>query len=104
MLTKLIHFHTRNFIYRKFGSTVKILSNKTKSNEKPPPPQVPLMCCGSGCSNCIWIQYAEELVKYYESRGDKKENALRDALSKIEKIDDVNLRDFLTMEIKMKLK
>lgn len=103
MLAKLVNYSTtRKLIQRKFGTSIAILNKKHKSNVEIP--KVPLICCGSGCSNCIWIQYAEDLVKYYESLGEKKEKALQDALSKIEKIEDVNLRDFLTMEIKFKLK
>lgn len=102
MLTKLLNYSTRKLIQRKFATSIKILSKKQESNAEMP--EIPLMCCGSGCSNCIWIQYAENLVKYYESQGEKKEKALQDALSKIDKIEDVNLRDFLTMEIKIKLK
>ncbi|RNA29393.1 oxidoreductase-like domain-containing 1 [Brachionus plicatilis] len=87
MLTNLINYSARKLIHRKFGTTLNFSSSKHRSNVKPPP-QIPLMCCGSGCNNCIWIQYAEELVKYYESRGEKKEKALRDALVEIQKIED----------------
>ena len=27
----------------------------------------------SGCANCVWLDYAEEMVKYYEALGKKME-------------------------------
>ena len=28
------------------------------------PPAEPLNCCGSGCSNCVWVDYFKELNEY----------------------------------------
>ncbi|CAF0708673.1 unnamed protein product [Brachionus calyciflorus] len=106
MLLKLCKsFCNTQIINRNLYITKRLL---TKDRDQPsdvkPPPQIPLMCCGSGCSNCVWIQYTDELLKYYEENSKKRKMALKKALEEIQKIEDVNLRDFLTMEIKMKMK
>lgn len=66
---------------------------------KPPPklPEEPTTCCMSGCANCVWIDYAE-----------KVKNILADKDSKyieqfvLEKIQDPNMKAFLSMEFKSK--
>ncbi|KAH9514389.1 hypothetical protein Btru_025078 [Bulinus truncatus] len=35
------------------------------------PPEPPVYCCGTGCPNCSWIIYAEDLKRYYENGLDK---------------------------------
>ena len=55
----------------------------------------------SGCANCVWLDYAEEMVQYYETLGKKMELAeLLDTLN--DNVDDPMVKAFLTMELKAK--
>lgn len=66
--------------------TVKVIPGKG------PPPEPPVECCMSGCANCVWIVYAQELQNYYNDGGD----AAREA---IEQIENPSLRAFLKLEL-----
>ena len=61
---------------------------------KGPPPEPPVDCCMSGCANCVWIQYCEELKHYY-SDGMGQELARK----AIETIDNEGLKMFLKVEL-----
>ncbi|XP_076230168.1 oxidoreductase-like domain-containing protein 1 [Nomia melanderi] len=54
----------------------------------------PTNCCMSGCVNCVWIQYAEKLSATIE----KSDTDLQKAI--IEKVQDPNMKAFLTMELR----
>ncbi|KAG7210451.1 hypothetical protein KM043_011979 [Ampulex compressa] len=54
----------------------------------------PNNCCMSGCANCVWIEYAEKLSRIL---GDSNEDMQKLIL---EKVQDPNMRAFLTMELK----
>lgn len=55
----------------------------------------------SGCANCVWLDYAEEMVKYYEALGKKME--LAELLNTLDdNVDDPMVKAFLTMELKSK--
>lgn len=103
---KVIHQRCLSLInlHRSF----RVLSNclgpgddKTKQREKP---SVPLVCCGSGCTNCVWLQYADDLIKYYSDNFGSSDQGIREAIKEIEKLDDVNLKSYLIMEMYMRLR
>ena len=85
------------------------LSEKTDDSLKKSdnPPILPVACCGSGCQNCAWLQYAEEMLKFYGdsyTSPNSKDAIHVSIMNEINKLDDENLKSFLTMELKMKLK
>lgn len=57
-------------------------------------PQPPDNCCASGCANCIWIQYAEELAKYYNDGGAKARERIEYLIT------DQSLKMFLRVQLK----
>lgn len=62
--------------------------------ELPPPPTD---CCMSGCANCIWVRYAEELAEIYKD-GDRAAERV------LEAIEDPSLKIFLSLELREKFK
>uniref|UniRef100_A0A915LGB9 Oxidoreductase-like domain-containing protein n=1 Tax=Meloidogyne javanica TaxID=6303 RepID=A0A915LGB9_MELJA len=64
------------------------------------------MCCGSGCPNCVWLQYVDNVLDYVKSLPlDEKiiEEQKRHIREELEKnVEDENLRMFLTIEIESK--
>ncbi|KAL3877000.1 hypothetical protein ACJMK2_034764 [Sinanodonta woodiana] len=60
------------------------------------PPEPPLDCCMSGCANCVWIQFADDLKKYYSA-----EDAHDKMLKEIESLENTSLKMFLKMELGM---
>ncbi|XP_044732365.1 oxidoreductase-like domain-containing protein 1 [Chrysoperla carnea] len=94
-----------SFKYRKLpilNSTIfKVCSTNNKDEvlevtKKPDDafPEEPTTCCMSGCANCVWIAYAEELTKHFQDGGDEAQKQI------MEKITDPNLRMFLLTELK----
>ncbi|XP_008560717.1 uncharacterized protein LOC103580660 [Microplitis demolitor] len=56
----------------------------------------PANCCMSGCTNCVWLQYAEKLSeKLTNSSGDVQKIIM-------DKVTDSNMRAFLSMELRLR--
>ena len=64
-------------------------------------PELPTTCCMSGCSNCVWIDYADEIVNFYAKKGEslKLEALLKDI---DDNLSDEMIKAFVKMEIKFK--
>ncbi|XP_059217997.1 oxidoreductase-like domain-containing protein 1 [Stomoxys calcitrans] len=92
-----------------FSPTVVVISRYTNNDSKSDdhvddndfvvvdgiklPPE-PTTCCMSGCANCVWIDYAETIAKLMDGNTDKVRELV------LEKIEDPNLRMFLSIELK----
>lgn len=80
---------------------IKVVSNESvMTNSSPdiipgkgPPPEPPIDCCMTGCVNCVWIQYAEELRDYYAADGNER------AKIEVEKIENPSLKAFIKLEL-----
>ncbi|KAL1116019.1 hypothetical protein AAG570_005514 [Ranatra chinensis] len=57
-------------------------------------PEEPTDCCMSGCANCVWIDYAEELMELFKDGGEKYKKIIT------EKVKDPNMQAFLLTELK----
>ncbi|CAH0719632.1 unnamed protein product, partial [Brenthis ino] len=58
----------------------------------------PTACCRSGCSNCVFIVWAEALAS-------KMENAGPEIIDRIMKsVDDPSMRAYLEMELRLRMK
>ncbi|XP_014233803.1 oxidoreductase-like domain-containing protein 1 [Trichogramma pretiosum] len=84
------------------------LEKKKKKRKRPmysPTPQIPLRledleeptnCCMSGCANCVWIDYAEKLSIFMKNSPGHVQKVL------MEKVQDPNMRAFLSMELRVR--
>lgn len=63
----------------------------------PPEPPGEEDCCRSGCSSCVWLEYAESLVQFYKDGGAKATEA-------VATIPDPDVRQFVKMELDYYLK
>lgn len=61
-----------------------------KSFKLPPEPD---NCCMSGCANCVWIQYAQDLTDLYQVSGDTAKKII------MKRIKDPSMQVFLKMEL-----
>lgn len=71
---------------------LRIFFNKTKLITQIPPP--PTTCCMSGCANCVYLAYAEEVTKIFSDGGHLAQEII------LESIDDPNMKCFLSMELR----
>lgn len=76
--------------------TRKILRSSTviRSKGSIKLPEEPTTCCGSGCANCVYIDYALEISKIFNDGGKKARKMILD------KISDPSLKAFLEMELR----
>ena len=56
----------------------------------------------SGCANCVWLDYAEEMTQFYQNKGSQvpKEKILQEIE---QQVTDPMLKAFILLEIKSKL-
>ena len=60
------------------------------------------LCCMSGCANCVWMTYADNLIKHYAEK--RLTINMQKLLNEIEEnIDDPMIKAFIKLEIKSKL-
>ena len=99
--------------YKKTATKTTTISNETNKNKSSlssnkdfylEKPDSPLTCCGSGCQNCVYLTYADDLMKYYEQKYDDSSFGINKALEEVNKITDESLKSYITMEIQMKYK
>lgn len=100
-LQKYIRSAVNDLLKVRYSSTSKNDNcrdqNKMKENTLELPEE-PTTCCMSGCANCVWLEYAEALSKYYHDGGEK---AIREIN---ERINDPNIKAYILHEIKMRNK
>ncbi len=100
-----IQVNSYNTRIRSFNASVGNLSKNENANTADravtSEPDLPINCCMSNCQNCVWLEYAESLLKHYGSVDAKN---LDKVLKEIEKLSDENLKSYLLMEIKFKFR
>ncbi|CAD5219328.1 unnamed protein product [Bursaphelenchus okinawaensis] len=73
-----------------------------------PEPPDPNLCCGSGCQNCVWIEYAQKVGDYFDTHPEGNNLSIQQRRDKIQRLLDENIADpslraYLSIEAKMKL-
>lgn len=98
MLTKLLADRSGMLCLRRLSQPPSQRSPSDESHEPstgsegPPTPPGAEDCCKSGCSNCVWLEYAEKLVDYYKDGGVKAQEA-------VAKIPEPMVREFVRLEL-----
>ena len=61
------------------------------------------MCCMSGCANCVWLDYTDDMIKAYENKGQTLDLSI--VLKEIDdNVSDPMIKSFIKMELKSKFK
>lgn len=64
-------------------------------------PEAPTNCCMSGCPNCVWLEYADQVASVFKNRSEEVD--LEEVLREIdEQIKDPMIKSFIKMEINCK--
>lgn len=81
------------------SSRIKIIPGETVHQSCAPEPPDPSMCCGSGCANCVWTEYATELMRYHN---DCPSHAILNEIDRV--VSNIGLREFVKAEIRARAK
>lgn len=71
-------------------SSIRLVCSEPEDPNLPPEPN---NCCMSGCANCVWIAYAQEVSKLLGDGGEAAKERI------MKKVQDPNLRAFLLLEL-----
>ncbi len=72
-------------------------SDKKKEQGSIQIPEPPTNCCMSGCANCVWLAYAQELLQIYKSSDRVTQEVLQ-------VVKDPSIKAFLSIELADALK
>ncbi|XP_024886200.1 uncharacterized protein LOC112463821 [Temnothorax curvispinosus] len=89
-VTKRLYCYRRNMSIRKDDEDRVDQAKETSIGDLAEPTN----CCMSGCTNCVWIKYAEELSNVIERSDIDLQKTI------FEKVQDPNMRAFLAMELR----
>lgn len=81
-------------VYMQAKSVIVLANKNHKNSNKKQIPSPPTTCCMSGCANCVYIAYAEEVTKIFSDGGQLAKEII------LENIDDPNMKCFLSMELR----
>lgn len=74
-----------------------VCHRKASSKHTPELPEEPTTCCMSGCANCVWIEYADTVKNILKDCDNKQVTKMI-----LDKIQDPNMKAFLSIELKSK--
>uniref|UniRef100_A0A0K0E181 Oxidoreductase-like domain-containing protein n=1 Tax=Strongyloides stercoralis TaxID=6248 RepID=A0A0K0E181_STRER len=96
-----------SIITKKLFNQKKFLSNTFSGIILPEIPEKG-SCCGSGCQNCVWLVYAEDVLNAiknhpdFKNKSDRKKVYNNIELLLANEIEDPNLREFILMDVRSK--
>lgn len=61
---------------KKIVKQVRLYCEAAATNRQVPEPPAPELCCTQGCTNCVWILYAQELLKFFQQEVQKQSGPL----------------------------